>query len=225
MERDKLVALIKFMKEEHTKDFVEQGLLHMNTIKYFRELEDIDPCLRGDENEGLEASLRPEHITIELNGRVLRDLKDKVDIRPVHQDETKIYCMTLITIDDIKKSENSTIYLSEKFLNFGDKAAIIYGKDINLFFEQLKKEITRREDLFTIEDSLSKKVDYLERSEHHRNLGVFTKFIEYSWQYEYRIALKKENEPDYIQLRIGDLSQIVEVTDTASLIKHPIKIN
>ncbi|HAS6248912.1 TPA: hypothetical protein I7203_21535 [Vibrio vulnificus] len=216
-------VLIKFMDEKYVDSFINEGLLFMNNIQFFREYEDPDPALRGDAKEGLRASYLPENITLEINGRVLTDLVGKVELRENHQDETNIYSMTIISDADILEAGEQGLYLSENFKKFGNKAVFIGGSDINVFWNRVSETINNNTELFTLEDHVAQKVAYVDASEHHSELGVFTKFCEYKWQHEWRIALKQLSSSGPLALKVGNLSDIAHVADTESLVQQPIK--
>ena len=59
-------VLIKFMDERYVDSFLNDGLLFMNNIDYFRSYEDADVALRGDVHEGLAATYKAEGLTITL---------------------------------------------------------------------------------------------------------------------------------------------------------------
>lgn len=217
--------LIKFMDEQYVHSFINEGLLFMNNIQYFRAYEDSDPALRGDAHEGLAASFLPENITLELNGHVFTCLVDKVDLRQCHQDETNIYSMTIISDQDILSSGENGLRLSSSFVKFGNKAIFIGGSDISKFWCRLKSTIDNDGSIYTLEDNniVGRKVSYVERELHHSQLSVFNKFKKYEWQHEWRIAMKQTEHVGPVLLKIGNLADIAHVIDTADLIKEPIK--
>lgn len=217
--------LIKFMDEQYVDSFINEGLLFMNNIQYFRAYEDSDPALRGDVHEGLAASLLPENITLEINGRVITGAVGKIDIRQCHQDETNIYSMTIISDQDILNSGENGLLLSSDFAKFGNKAVFIGGSDINKFCSRLKIAIDNDQSIYALEENnvLSGKVNYVERAQHHSQLNVFNKFKEYAWQHEWRIALKQITHVGPLPLKIGCLADIAYVMDTIDLVKEPIK--
>lgn len=196
----------------------------MNNVQYFREHE--DSALRGDRNEGLSASLLTENVTLELNGQLIEAV-DKIDFRPVHNDEMNLYCMTMISDQNILDANKDGLSLSSKFAEFGNKAVFIGGSDITEFFNRVKRTISNSPYIYPPEGDLviGKKVTYLDRSDHHARMDIFNKFYEYSWQFEWRLALKQKNKKGALEVRIGDLSDIVHVVDTCSLINEPIKLN
>lgn len=222
---DRNRVLIKFMDETHVDSFVNKGLLHMNNIQYFREYEDKDPALRGDLNEGLSASWLPENVVLELNGHIIADAVDKIDIREIHNEETNIYCMTILSDKNIIDAGHDGLHLSSKFIKFGNKAVFIGGSDITEFYRRLKNAINNHPSIYTSEDDsiVGRKVTYLNRSDHHSRLNIYNKFHEYSWQFEWRLALKQKNKKGVLELRIGSLSDIVHVVDTELLINEAIK--
>lgn len=217
--------LIKFMDEKHVDSFLNEGLLFMNNIKYFRDYEDNDPALRGDVDEGLAASLLPENITLELNGHIITGAIGKIDLRECHEDETNIYSMTIINDQDILSSGESGLRLSSDFTKFGNKAVFIGGSDIGKFWTRLKNAIDSDPSLYTLEENnvIARPVSYVDRTLHHRSLNVFNKFKEYAWQHEWRIALKQTVGTGPLPLRIGCLADIAHVMDATDLVKEPIK--
>jgi len=221
---DRPRVLIKFMDEQYVDTFINEGLLYMNTVQYFREYEDNDPALRGDEKEGLRSSFLPEKISFEINGRVLSDLVGKIEVRDKHQNNTNIYSMTMISENDIKNTSENAFYLSKDFMKFGNKAVFIARNNINIFWDRVSDALNSNTDLFWLDDHVAKRITYVDESEHHSNLGVYTKFLDYVWQYEWRIALKQTSVTGPLILRIGDLSDIVHIIDTETAIKSPIKV-
>lgn len=217
--------LIKFMDEQYVHSFINEGLLFMNNIQYFRAYEDSDPALRGDAHEGLSASFLPENITLEINGRIITDAVGKIDLRQYHQDETNIYSMTIISDQDILSSGESGLLLSSDFVKFGNKAIFIGGSDISEFWHRLENAIDNDQSIYTLEEDniVGRKVSYVDRELHHSQLSVFNKFKEYAWQHEWRIALKQTRGVGPLPLKIGSLADIAHVIDTADLIKEPIR--
>ncbi|WHH52872.1 hypothetical protein QFA96_12285 [Pseudomonas sp. Ap32] len=217
--------LIKFMDEKYVDSFLNEGLLFMNNIKYFRDYEDNDPALRGDVYEGLAASLLPENVTLKINGRTITDAVGKIDISKCHEYETNIYSMTIINDKDILDSGDSGLLLSSDFKKFGNRAVFIGGSDITKFFSRLRSAVDNNQSVYTLEESniYAGKVNYIDRALHHSNLNVFNKFKEYAWQHEWRIALKQTTHIGPLHLRIGSLVDIAHVIETSDLVEQPIK--
>jgi hypothetical protein len=78
-------VLIKFMDEKYVDSFLNEGLLFMNNIDFFRSYEDADVALRGDLHEGLAASYKADGLTITFGNHVLEGAVGKVDLRYNHE--------------------------------------------------------------------------------------------------------------------------------------------
>ncbi|MCP3130061.1 hypothetical protein [Shewanella sp. KJ2020] len=218
--------LIKFMDEQYVDSFIKEGLLFMNNIEFFRNYEDTDVALRGDQHEGLAASYKAEELIIEFADHVFDGVEGRLDIRYDAEDETNIYSMTKISDENILEAGDSGLFLSEKFKNFGNRAIIISGSDIGEFERRLKLALSNDPNIYTTREDnvLAKRVSYLEREKHHGALDVFDKFSAYSWQYEWRIAFKQRNSTGAYPLRIGNVEDIAQVHETESLLDKPIRL-
>ncbi len=219
-------VLIKFMNDQYVDSFVNEGLLYMNNIDYFRKYEDEDDALRGDIHEGLIASHKPEFSSVYIGNNKLEGLTEKIDVRLNHVGDTNIYSMTKISDGKILEAGANGLYLSKKFEKFGNRAVLIGGSNINEFEARLKSEVSLREEIlmFQQENIIARQVEYVDRNEHHPNLTVFNKFESYSWQHEWRIAFKQNRNIGAYCLKLGDLSGISQVFDTKELISQPIKL-
>lgn len=111
-------VLIKFMDEKHVDSFLDEGLLFMNNIDYFRSYEDADVALRGDLHEGLTATYKAEGLTTIFGDHVLKGAVGKVDLRYNDEGDTNIYSMTKISDGKILEAADVGLFLSEKFIKF-----------------------------------------------------------------------------------------------------------
>ncbi len=218
--------LIKFMDSKYVEPFVNEGLMFMNNIEFFRKFENKIEKVRGDVFEGLTASYLAENLEIKIGDHLIRDAVGKVDVRYNHEDETNIYSMTKISDGNVLDAGEEGLVLSDKFLKFGDKALFIGGSDIPIFESRLKSAIEKTKDTYTLkkDNIFAKQVDYLNRDIFHGEMDIFNKFREYSWQYEWRISIKQTNRKGPYCLKIGNLSDIVKIYNTKDLIKMPIKL-
>ncbi len=218
--------LIKFMNAQYVDSFLNEGLLFMNNIDFFKNYEDPDLVIRGDAHEGLAASYKADDVTIRFGDYTFEGVVGKIDIRYDHEDDTNIYSMTKISDGIIIEAGETGLYLSEDFLKFGDTAVVIDGSNITEFENRLKQAIFADKSIFTLRDDnvFAKQVSYLNRDEHHSQMDVFKKFDKYSWQYEWRIAFKQVSRKGPYSLKIGRLSDIAHVFETESLLNYPIKL-
>ncbi|WP_215396304.1 hypothetical protein [Rheinheimera oceanensis] len=219
-------VLIKFMDERYVDSFLNDGLLFMNNIDYFRSYEDADVALRGDIHEGLAASYKAEGLTISLGDHVLEGAVGKVDLRYNHEGDINIYSMTKISDGNILEAGDSGLSLNNKFVKFGNRAVVIGGSNIIEFDNRLRNALAKDLNIYTLREDnvLAKQVSYLSREEHHGQMDVFDKFSDYSWQHEWRIAFKQKHAAGPYPLKIGNLSDIASVFETDSLIREPLKL-
>jgi hypothetical protein len=214
------------MDDQYVDSFVNEGLIFMNNIEFFRKYEDSDIALRGDVYEGLASSLKAEKINIYIGDHKVDGAVGKVDIRKNHEDLTNIYSMTKISDGNIIEAGENGLFLSDKFKKLGNSAVVIGGKNIHEFQNRVKRAITASKEIYTLKQSgvVAKKVRYLSRDDHHGQMDVFDKFDEYAWQYEWRIAFKQNADNGPYALRIGNLSGISCVCKTNEMLNHPIKL-
>lgn len=219
-------VLIKFMDEGYVDSFLNDGLLFMNNIDYFRSYEDADVALRGDIHEGLAATYKAEGLTITLGDHVVEGAVGKVDLRYNHEGDTNIYSMTKISDGKILEASDPGLFLSDKFIKFGNRAVVIGGSNIVEFENRLRNALKKDQNIRTLREDnvLAKQVSYFNREEHHGQMDVFDKFSDYSWQHEWRIAFKQKQAAGPYPLKIGNLSDIASVFETESLIREPLKL-
>ncbi|MBU2895354.1 hypothetical protein [Vibrio hepatarius] len=222
LELSNVACLIKFIDSKYVSSFVDEGLLYMNTLGYFRTYEDENLALRADEHEGLSASLRAGDVDIIKDGRKLDGIIGKVDSREIHVDEFKLYCMTAITFDDLA----FPFFLDQSFKNFGDKAVIIEGRHLAHFFERLIARVANDETIYAIDSSLKSAglIQYVERGESHFKLTPFHKFSNYKWQKEFRLVYEVPQIQGAYELRLGALNDIAGVIDTKELLSTLLRL-
>ena len=172
-------ALIKFMDEEYVDSFLNEGLLFMNNIDYFRSYEDADVALRGDVHEGLAATYKAEELTITLGNHLVEGAVGKVDLRYNHEGDTNIYSMTKISDGKILEAGNSGLFLSDKFIKFGNRAVVIGGSNIIEFESRLNNALSNDLNIYTPREDnvLAKQVSYLNRDDHHGQMGRFSLYV------------------------------------------------
>ncbi|WP_459925349.1 hypothetical protein [Desulfatiferula olefinivorans] len=214
------------MDDQFIDTFLKDGLLYMNNIDYFKKYEDSDIALRGDIYEGLAASYNANQLIIKIGDIVIEDAIGKVDVGYNVDNETNIYCMTKISDGKILDAGDEGLYLSEKFLKFGNKAVVIGGSNISEFENRLRKAFSSDNSIYIPRNDgiLAKQVTYLDRDKHHGPMNVFNKFEDYSWQYEWRIAVNQASGRGPYKFKIGSLYDIAHVFESDDLIKEPLRL-
>ena len=104
---------LKFMDEEHVDSFINHGVLHMNTVKYFRGYNNGSVIARGDVYEGLDATYDPTRLNVHFNGIKL-DPTGKIDARSAQQDHTNIFSLTRICDGHIWSSNKKRVLFVRK---------------------------------------------------------------------------------------------------------------
>lgn len=219
-------ALIKFMDEKYVDSFLNEGLLFMNNIDFFKNYEDSDVALRGDMHEGLAASFKSDEVSITLGEHEIEGVVGKVDLRYHHEGDTNIYSMTKVSDGNILDAGENGLILSKKFSSFGNRAVLISGSNIVEFERRLKAAISSDENLYTPRKDgvAAKQISYLNREQHNGQMDAFNKFDDYTWQHEWRIAFKQSKTNGAYPLKIGSLADIAQVFETDLLISQPLKL-
>lgn len=216
-------VFFKFMKEEHLKSFLNEGLLFMNTLGFFKGYEeDEKEYLRGDKDEGLRSTHDADLTAVTWNG-VNIPCSGTIKTSYAEVEKINLYCLTAISGKDIISSKNNEFYLPSRFTEFGEKT--IFIKRADLFFSRIKKALKEDDNIILFEgNKLGQQVKYFDKKSHHCSLGVFAKSSDYSWQKEWRLAFQRIEGEGAIELRIGNLKDVVEVIDTKEAIKHPMRL-
>ena len=214
------------MDEKYVDSFLNEGLLFMNNIDFFKNYEDADVALRGDVNEGLAASYKSDEVTITLGEHEIEGAVGKVDLRYHHEGDTNIYSMTKVSDGKILEAGENGLLLPEKFSSFGNRAVLIGGSNIVEFERRLKAAVSNDENIYTPREDgvVAKQISYLDREQHHGQMDAFDKFDDYAWQHEWRIAFKQSKSNGAYPLKIGSLADIAQVFETDSLISQPLKL-
>lgn len=217
-----ICCFIKFMDPKYVSSFIDDGLLYMNTVEYFRTYEEADVALRADQHEGLSASYSPDEVELNIEGQILDGVVGKIDSRPLHVDEMKLYCMTVLNHSDLQNG----FRLDPRFLNFGSKAVVIEGAGLQKFIDRLQSSIEPNYSLYASDSSLkvSGVVQYVDRNEHHNELTIFNKFLEYRWQHEFRVALESPFKSGPFKLTLGSLKDCAYVVDTKELLNTEFRV-
>lgn len=117
---------------------------------------------------------------------------------------------------------------SERFGEFGTHVLRI--TNLSEFSRRLSQAIAAHPHLYNspfFEGGYGQ-VDYVDFSEHRGPIGLFRKPIEYAWQREYRLCFGAEpealNDRGALELNIGDLSDITEITTVESFTSNPMTL-
>lgn len=187
-------TLIKFGKLEHLRQLRDEGLLYLNNLPYFWEIEDEE--LRGDPCDCAIQVIRGPKVTMVMpDGNEVTLCKDyTARIRPSKPEKINIFCMYAL-----RPLVDGAFPVDEKNLRFGDHALILMNRDE--FIRRLESSLKSQQ--IVADADL---VEYV-NDEHTGKLGPFRKFSRFSYQYEWRlVCYEGADEPRII--RIGSISDI-----------------
>jgi hypothetical protein len=168
-------TLIKFGKLEHLQQLRDEGLLYMNNLPYFWNIEDEE--LRGDPFDCALQVIRGPKVTMVMPGgnelTICRDYTLK--IRPSEPEKINIFCMYAL-----RPLNEGSFPVDKKNQRFGDHALILMNRD-----ELIQKLESSLKNQRIVGDA--ELVEYV-NDEHTEKLGPFRKFNRFSYQHEWRLV-------------------------------------
>lgn len=203
-----IVSFLKFGSERNMKDLFENGTIYMNSIQYFKDLEDSG--LRGDQFEGVSRikNYPPGEIQIpEINFKTpYVSLHVRESYNQVVGNIYSLYCVSSKGWD---KPQDCMI--DKKNMGFGSHCVLI--KDCQSFFSL----ITCKLDKLSL-DYTHGFVRYYNKYDIERKLTVFEKPMEFEFQKEFRFYVKRfSTQP--LKIQIGSLQQIAELLPAEGVIE------
>ena len=196
-----LYFLIKIGKKEHIELLRDNGLLYLNTIQYFK---DIEEQHRGDKNECLSGIEQFDWMKIIIGEKEFH-LQKASPIKGLNNTQIRfndpdlkgnIYSMIAVSSDT--DANNLAGNCQNKSL--GDTFLVI--TNVVAFFNRIGKQLNDMGYKYKFEF-----VTYYDPSTHHGELSVFHKEISYKHQSEFRIFVENaSNEP--LSLNIGSIADI-----------------
>jgi hypothetical protein len=212
-EAEQVTALLlgKLGHRDRILDFVTNGTVFMRRLKEFRGIENKAV---GDPNEGLHRVLEPSRMWIRVEGTdepfTALPIIDATTRLDSHFLQHAVYCM--FGIVNPPKPWFPTLHAILRHPDmqaFGDTLALI--TNINEFRDRI--HAAARE---AGHDLWFDRVRYVERS-HEGDMGPFYKYSDFCYQSEWRFVTKNPIEHDRLILRLGDLREIVHVSDTVGV--------
>lgn len=186
-------ALIKFGSYEHLCSLRDSGEIYMNTLPYFRSIEDNE--LRGDSNESVDEIQRGSdgYITIPSTGQRIQVTDFVLRIGPDNPENITLFCMYAM------RPKYGTYPIDKRNFKFGSHALI--------FFKS--QELINRISIFIKKNSFLAKaglVEYLDVS-HIGEVGSFKKLKPFGYQSEWRLVCNNTTGKEQ-RLTIGSLKDI-----------------
>ncbi|PVZ42577.1 hypothetical protein N430_01190 [Pseudomonas sp. CC120222-01a] len=220
---------------------LQRGLLYMNSVDYFAKLEgEAGAALRKDELENvylkLSSGLRDgvvSELVLQVEGQdeMILNPETVMTLNLPRPETVMIYCLGSVSAAHDGKIwglENGELRFSERFREFGTHVLRITNHAE--FSRRLSQAIEAHPHLYNspfFEGGYGQ-VDYVDFSNYSGPIGLFRKPIEYAWQREYRLCFGAEpealNDRGALELNIGDLSDITQITTIESFTANPMTV-
>lgn len=193
MGRFSIKGLIKFGQKEHLEALLNDGIIYMNNIDYFRKYEESKPeHLRGDRYECF------DYISQQNKIMVLGEQMWEVDDITVFENRNTypgyLYCMYALYAD-------SNYCVDGRMLDFGEYAVII--KEPLEFIRRIQKACAKEHIIPNCYP-----VRYYNEKTEKGLLSPFLKRDKYYYQHEARIYIHKANPQENMVLKIGPIKDI-----------------
>jgi hypothetical protein len=193
-----LLILLKFGKRDHLQQLRNRGLLHMNSQRYFQEIES-DP-VRGDRFETTDRVVQPKdlrRLTIKSKNREIVITTDRL-VGPVcirfDKAPCNIYCMFAIT-------EPASPLVDQRNLE-GDWDSFVVILNTATFLDRMCSAAAREGFSYELRD-----VEYYDPTNYSGETGPFWKPNTLSYQKEFRFIVRPGSGSP-IDLEIGSLADI-----------------
>lgn len=193
-------VFLKLGSEENILDLFENGTIYMNTIEYFRKVEDGE--LRGDKYEGVSRIINSLPGTFKIQGMDREFKYIKAHIREAHKEVIgNIYSLYAISSKGFPNPLD--FKFDERNFRFGTHCLMI--KNLPYFLEKIETELKKCNYKFNHDF-----VNYYDKEEVNRKISLFEKPLEFEYQKEFRFYVE-----DYgmkpIKIQIGSLKEYAEV--------------
>lgn len=195
------MALMKLGSKEHMEQF-RTGLLYMNTLSYFRDLE--ADTARGDRFEGVDSILQPKDLGesyidsgIPSIGRIdirREDLGGPITIAKEKTLRCNLFCLYALT-----KPVKEFLFPAEHEW-FGDSLVLV--KNALEFLIRVAK--AAKEQKLAIQGV---RVEYYDENDYSGQVGRFKKSSRFAYQNEFRIAIEAGVDEPF-RFEIGDIRDI-----------------
>jgi len=196
----RIKILLKFGSEENILDLFENGTIYMNTIEYFRKVEDGE--LRGDKYEGVSRIINSLPGTIKIEGIDREFNFIKAHIGEAHNEVIgNIYSLYAISSKGFLNPLD--FEFDKRNLRFGTHCLMI--KNLPYFFKKIEKELKKNNYKFH-----HNFINYYDKDEVNRKITLFEKPLEFEYQKEFRFYVE-DNKMKPIKIQIGSLKKHSEM--------------
>jgi len=206
---------LKFGEYQNIKDLYENGTIYLNTIQYFRDIEDKE--LRGDSYEGASEIINSLPGTFKIPGIEREFNYQKMHIKKAYEtilgNIYSLYCVSSHGFPNPLDFE-----VDKRNFRFGTHCLMI--KDNAYFFDKIKSELTKQDYKYS-----HGFIDYYDKQKTtNLKLSLFQKPNEFEYQKEFRFYVENDKLKP-IKIQIGSLENYAEIytAETMSELKLEMK--
>ena len=204
---------LKLGSEENILDLFENGTIYMNTIEYFRKVEDEE--LRGDKYEGVSKVINSLPGTFKIPGIDREFNYVKVHLKESYKEVLgNIYSLYAISSKGFPNPLD--FKFDERNLRFGTHGVMI--KDLPLFFNKIENELKKNNLKFS-----HGFVDYYDKEEVSREITLFEKPLEFEHQKEFRFYVENDKIKP-IKIQIGSMKDYAEILKIEDILELKLEV-
>jgi hypothetical protein len=191
---------LKLGSEENILDLFENGTIYINTIEYFRKVEDEE--LRGDKYEGISRIINSFPGSFKIPGIDREFNYIKMHLREAHKVVIgNIYSLYAISSKGFPNPLD--FEFDKRNLRFGTHGVMI--KNLSLFFNKIEDELKKKNLKFN-----HGFVEYYNKEEVNREISLFEKPLEFEYQKEFRFYVEN-NKVKPIKIQIGNMKDYADM--------------
>ena len=200
---------LKFGNEQHINDLFHNGTIYMNSIQWFREIEDNK--VRGDKYEGIKSIRNLPSGQFEIPSIGYRGNYISMHIREAWPEIFgNIYSLYCISSQGWPNPLD--FYIDQKMNEFGSHCLMI--KDNKKFLQLIEKNLQKQKLKYH-----HGFVDYYDVNSANRKIHLFEKPLNFEYQKEFRFYVERESTEPFI-LKIGSLEKIAEIYESNTIINE-----
>ena len=204
---------LKLGSEKNILDLFENGTIYMNTIEYFRKVEDEE--LRGDKYEGVSRVINSLPGTFKIPGIDREFNYIKVHLKESYKEVLgNIYSLYAISSKGFPNPLD--FKFDERNLRFGTHGVMI--KDLPLFFNKIENELKKNNLKFN-----HGFVDYYDKEEVSREITLFEKPLEFEHQKEFRFYVENDKIKP-IKIQIGSMKDYAEILKIEDILELKLEV-
>jgi hypothetical protein len=230
--RSKVIAFVKFCREESHADQFIKGSLYMNRLRYFQKLEASDKDDgRSDPYEAISSWHQPDRIEVVISFRGFNSIKiaknemaSPLVISRNHYSDMHLFCIYALSLpypaflqgdhDEIQaKLQAAASQIDSRCLDFGPYAVIVWPDQ---FCEKLSQALQQCNYWRKVG-----MVEYYDEKAFHGDFAQedvpFRKQSRFAYQKEFRVCLQTPAGDEPLTFEIGDMSAFATKVRSADI--------